>query len=545
MIFPLFSLTSLASITAASPEIALYWGQNSAGGEQSLASYCQNSPGDIYIISFINQYGNGNPISMNIHGYYNTIPGTSLLEASSLGSEIKTCQQLGKKVLISLGGASGDYGLSSDSDAENVANELWNYFGGGSSSTRPFGEGVKVDGFDFDIENKLNAPEYGTLADKLHELYGTDSSKSYYTSAAPQCPFPDASVGPAISNAHFDYLFVQFYNNYCSLTGSSFNYDTWQDFASNKSPNKDVKIFVGLPGSSSAAGSGYTDIDQVKSDSSKFSSSPNFGGFALWDASQADSNIVNGKSYVQHLESLNGDESAPLSSSSSYATTSAAPTTSSSTWSVTTSPSQWSSSSAEISTSAYSSEPSSEPSSESSSERPSGDLSTSSSESIVSSTSTPGVVAGFTPGILPTSGPTTSKRYYSNDSTTYTTVYDYITLTTNVVLSTTPYAGGPPSVTTSPTTIVTSSPKVVDVASVASLRNQTNFNTSPTFSASSSAAPNATWVNNWDHKTVSSSEETTTIYETRTVYERTTLTLLDKPSSTNTLPIRSVNGTGY
>lgn len=78
-------------------------------------------------------------------------PGTSLLSCPSVGSNIKTCQQNGKTVLMSLGGAAGSYGFSNDADAEAFADTIWNVYGGGNSDTRPFGDAV-IDGFDLDIE---------------------------------------------------------------------------------------------------------------------------------------------------------------------------------------------------------------------------------------------------------------------------------------------------------------------------------------------------------------------------------------------------------
>lgn len=65
-------------------------------------------------------------------------------------ADIKTCQAAGKVVLLSLGGSIGTYGFSSSSQATTFATTLWNLFGGGSSSTRPFGSAV-VDGFDLGI----------------------------------------------------------------------------------------------------------------------------------------------------------------------------------------------------------------------------------------------------------------------------------------------------------------------------------------------------------------------------------------------------------
>lgn len=52
---------------------------------------------------------------------------------------------------MSLGGAVGQYGFANDSDGQAFADTLWNIYGAGSSSTRPFGDAV-LDGFDLDIE---------------------------------------------------------------------------------------------------------------------------------------------------------------------------------------------------------------------------------------------------------------------------------------------------------------------------------------------------------------------------------------------------------
>jgi hypothetical protein len=38
----------------------------------------------------------------------------------------------------------------------------------------------------------------------------TGASKQYYVSAAPQCPYPDASLGSALNTAYFDMVYVQF-----------------------------------------------------------------------------------------------------------------------------------------------------------------------------------------------------------------------------------------------------------------------------------------------------------------------------------------------
>lgn len=98
-------------------------------------------------------------------------------------------------------------------------------------------------------------------------------------------------------------------NNYCGLTAypAQFNFADWWDFllisvlalahlfisprdnwAKTVSINKNVKIYIGAPASSTAAGSGYVDVTTLgniaTTTRSNFSS---FGGVMLWDASQA------------------------------------------------------------------------------------------------------------------------------------------------------------------------------------------------------------------------------------------------------------------
>lgn len=61
--------------------------------------------------------------------------------------------------------------------------------------------------------------------------------------------------------------------------------DNW---AKTTSPNKNVKIYIGAPASSTAAGSGYVAISSlagiIQQTKAQYSS---FGGVMFWDASQA------------------------------------------------------------------------------------------------------------------------------------------------------------------------------------------------------------------------------------------------------------------
>ncbi|KAG6828613.1 hypothetical protein H0H92_007308 [Tricholoma furcatifolium] len=221
-------------------------------------------------------------------------------------SDIQTCQSKGKLVTLSLGGATSQVGFTSDAQAEEFGESIWNMFLGGGmsriplsygshskasteSAIRPLGS-VALDGIDLDIESGSSA-HYAALVNKIRSL-AQGADKRYYITAAPQCPFPDAYIGTALNEVNFDAVFVQFYNNYCEVSiPSEFNFATWDTWAKTQSPNSDIKVYLGAPGSPSAAGSGYVDIDTlstiVQEAQSQYSS---FGGVMLWDADSAYTN---------------------------------------------------------------------------------------------------------------------------------------------------------------------------------------------------------------------------------------------------------------
>ncbi|KAG6835055.1 hypothetical protein C0991_004301, partial [Blastosporella zonata] len=68
----------------------------------------------------------------------------------------------------------------------------------------------------------------------------------------------------------------------------AWNFGTWDNWAKTQAINKNVKVYIGAPASSTAAGSGYVSaatLGQIaKEIRAKYSS---FGGVMLWDASQA------------------------------------------------------------------------------------------------------------------------------------------------------------------------------------------------------------------------------------------------------------------
>ncbi|KAJ7650440.1 glycoside hydrolase [Roridomyces roridus] len=334
--------------------LAVYWGQNSYGAinpgdpanwQQNLSTYCQDSVIDYIPIAFVDIFvSTGGLPDLNLANICSAnsgvFAGTGLANCQFMESQIQACQAAGKLVTISLGGAAGAGAVfSSDAQATAFATTIWNLFLGGSSSTRPFGAAV-LDGVDIDIESGVSTG-FAAFSNEIRAL-SAGANKRYYLSAAPQCPFPDASVGNAINNANFDLVMVQFYNNFCGVNNfqnpADWNFGVWDNWAKTVSPNPNVKVFIGAPASPSAANAGYY-VDAatlgsiVSSTRAQYSS---FGGVMLWDASQAFANNRYDRQ-IKNLIATAGGGGGTTTSTKSSSTATSTSTKSSSTATSTTS----------------------------------------------------------------------------------------------------------------------------------------------------------------------------------------------------------------
>ncbi|KAI0595533.1 glycoside hydrolase family 18 protein [Biscogniauxia sp. FL1348] len=283
--------------SGSSSNIAVYWGQNSIGSGAStqtrLSEYCSNTEFNIIPLAFMN--GIKTPITnfANAGDNCTIYSGTQLLNCPQLEEDIKTCQGQGKSIMLSLGGATyTEGGFTDESSASDAADVVWGLFGPNTAyANRPFGSAV-IDGFDFDFE--ATTQNFVPFASRLRSLMDADLSKPYYLSAAPQCPYPDAAMNDMLNGAiSFDFIQIQFYNNYCgvqaftpgSTTQNNYNFETWDTWAKQTSKNPDVKILMGVP-ANTGAGGGYQDaaaLDPIIQYNKQFSS---FGGVMMWDMSQ-------------------------------------------------------------------------------------------------------------------------------------------------------------------------------------------------------------------------------------------------------------------
>ena len=305
--------------------LTVYWGQNGWGAthtdqstwEKPLADTCAAHPEyDVVILSFATQIahtrnqpsGQSFVPELNFANHCETSYSTDdpfLLECDDIAAGVRACQAAGTKVLISIGGSTGSAGFQSDDDGKMAATSVWNIFLGGAGAIRPF-TGATLDGVDLDIEGG-GTVGYSAFVTALRALMDGSGHK-YYITGAPQCPYPDAFLGPATGRAlgdapaAFDFVWVQFYNNYCGYgTPSAFrdSFAQWKTLATGG-----PKIVVGLPATTGAAGSGFVARATLPSLVGDVKGDPAFAGIMLWDASNDQNSAEGGTTYGAYAKSL-------------------------------------------------------------------------------------------------------------------------------------------------------------------------------------------------------------------------------------------------
>lgn len=116
-----------------------------------------------------------------------------------------------------------------------------------------------------DIEH-IKYPDYDgypLFLKTLHSYFKEDTSKQYYISGAPQCPYPDVNMKDLLSETGylFDELYIQYYNNPACVPraiGFAENLKTWINFVRDtkkKNPASQLKkVLIGLPAGKKASG---------------------------------------------------------------------------------------------------------------------------------------------------------------------------------------------------------------------------------------------------------------------------------------------------
>ncbi|KAL6638467.1 hypothetical protein ACP70R_023962 [Stipagrostis hirtigluma subsp. patula] len=259
----LYAFLLFATGRSAQPSIGVYWGQNETEGR--LGEACDTGLYTFVNIGFVGEFGGGRKPILNLAGHCDpTVPRA----CQNVSDDIHHCQYLGVKVLLSIGGGEGNYGLATAKDADDLASYLWGSFlGGNNTLIRPFGDAV-LDGIDLAVRSDRDGSSYyRRLVLYLRFMFGSDmTGKVYMLTAAPQCPYPDATLKGALRDREvkFDYVWVQFFNNpTCDAAGGmanlSVSWDRWTGDVSSAS------VFLGLPASPQAADTGYVTPEALAS----------------------------------------------------------------------------------------------------------------------------------------------------------------------------------------------------------------------------------------------------------------------------------------
>jgi len=330
-----------------------YWGQNGAGPangpanyEKPLAEVCRTTKYDILAVSFVivffDSRNKGLP-ALNF-AYHCETPVSPdypfLLRCPKIEEGIKECQKRGKKVLMSIGGATGDGTLPNPDEAKEFARTLYNLFLGGKEKyqdIRPFGSAV-MDGIDLDIEGG-DYKYYPEFITELRTLMDNDQTKSYLITGAPQCPYPDHHLGPEKPGSglegagqYVDHLYIQFYNNYCHTGPNNGNWfkdtlDKWLAFSARMKPSGPL-IFVGLPAATKGASGAhyYRPPAELTTMYQSVKDLPGVGGIMLWDVSWDQNNVIGGQRYSEYaFKELGGVTLPPTQAPPPSVTTQASP----------------------------------------------------------------------------------------------------------------------------------------------------------------------------------------------------------------------------
>ncbi|KAI1433726.1 glycoside hydrolase superfamily [Xylaria sp. CBS 124048] len=281
-----------------SNNVAVYWGQNSAGGantQRQLIQVCESAKDvNVILLSFLTSPSNLNE-GLNFAA-----------SARPTEQDIIACQtEHNKTLILSLGGAIADnaWAFADADQAGSVAKRIWDSFGPASqtepSIIRPFGS-ASVDGFDLDFEAPFS--NMHLFAQQLRTFMDQDTAvngRKFYLSAAPQCPFPDANLVTVLHGdtaTFLDFIFVQFYNNpSCDLRSTSGFQASLKEWNDGWAGSNGSKIFVGVPASASAIGpanvESFVDGSALAARYISVAQSfLNFAGVMIWDMSQVDSN---------------------------------------------------------------------------------------------------------------------------------------------------------------------------------------------------------------------------------------------------------------
>lgn len=233
-----------------------------------------------------------------------------LINCTALGPIITECQRIGKPILLSMGGSTGQSNFSSAEQAKEFASTIWALFGADTKNTttnpiRPFGTNVVLDGFDIDSEVGTTE-HYGNFTTALRAIYARNTTKPFYISSAPPCTLPSKNL-PLDALLQLDWVWPQFYDaRSCGFNSTGFQASilAWSRrlydngvigplfYVGATATNRSSSGFV--PGASLQSFLGQLDTNNLT----------NFGGMMLWDGSVALAKDSVGVDYLTYAKNV-------------------------------------------------------------------------------------------------------------------------------------------------------------------------------------------------------------------------------------------------
>lgn len=182
-----------------SSNVAVYFGQTPKTGSTTLLAQCADPDIDIVILAFVfSQLSGGQYPAVNFGAACGgqtpaqTAQAPGLLNCPALAGYIKACQETyGKKVLLSIGGATSQLAFTNTAQANAFGDVLWNLFGPPGNvdiALRPFGT-VVIDGFDIGMPP---SPSH-TPSESLTQPQTTKTTTRPTTTTSPS---PSARTSP-------------------------------------------------------------------------------------------------------------------------------------------------------------------------------------------------------------------------------------------------------------------------------------------------------------------------------------------------------------
>ncbi|KAI9340814.1 glycoside hydrolase superfamily [Obelidium mucronatum] len=300
-----------------------YWGQNAVNNrldivkgfgqrnattvnQLSLDHYCNTKYYDVINLAFVSEFGGGDnhfTINLAMNGLYKwdgTKQTSGFDSMLTVGTSIKSCQQAGVKVILSLGGDLISNYSFAIGDGKKYANLFYNAFLGGPDATvKPFGADIVLDGIELDIEKNprdvVNASATVDPSGWTNEMVDfvvtlRALKPSTIIAAVPQCSLAvpgylgkDKNMGDLLAKTpgSFDYIIVQYYNNIECTYPFGFNYNTWTTLFPGK-------IYLGLPGGwASAISGGFLSPNDLQAVYDSIKNDKQFGGISVYDVSSS------------------------------------------------------------------------------------------------------------------------------------------------------------------------------------------------------------------------------------------------------------------